>query len=201
MKPVDIVASEAARLDVDLSGDALRHFDKYLDLLNKWSATTNIVGTGDREELARMHIADCLALVPHLGDAARVVDVGSGAGLPGAVLAIARPALEVTTLEPIHKKNAFVSTVRRELGLANLHPLPERDVVHRERSDFRPYDLATSRAVWSIDEWLERAAALVRPGGRVLAMEGRDQGALPPGARRAPYNLVDRTRAVVLLEV
>lgn len=199
--PMAILAADAAALGVELSAEALAHFDKFLALLNKWSASVNLVGTRDPDAIARFHLADSLALVPHLGDARRVIDVGSGAGLPGAALAIARPDLEVTALEPVHKKHAFLAAVRRELGLSRFHPLAERDEQYLARSDFQPHDAAVSRATWELPEWLARGARLVRPGGRVLGMEGREQHELPPGATRHPYELGGRTRAVVVLVV
>ena len=199
--PLEILLAEAAALGVVLPAGAPEHFDKYLALLNKWSASVNLVGTRDPEEIARFHVADSLALVPHLSGVHRVVDVGAGAGLPGAVLAIARPDLEVTALEPVHKKHAFLATVRRELGLTGFVPRAERDEQYRAGDDFRPQDAAVSRATWAIPEWLSRGILLVRAGGRVLAMEGRDRHELPAGATRHPYQLGDRTRSVVVLEL
>lgn len=200
-RPLEILRSDAAALGVDLSDEAAAHFDKYLALLNRWSASVNLVGTRDPDEIARFHLADSLAILPHLGGARRVVDVGSGAGLPGAALAIARPDLEVTSLEPVHKKHAFLAAVRRELGLTGFTPLAERDEQHRGAAGFQPYDLAVSRATWAIPEWLERGVLLVRPGGRVLGMEGREQHDLPSGATRHPYQLGDRSRAIVVLDL
>lgn len=199
--PLAILAADAAGLGVELSAEALQRFDKYLSLLNKWSASVNVVGTRDLPSVARFHLADSLALLPHLGPARRLVDVGSGGGLPGAALAIARPDLEVTALEPVHKKHAFMAAVRRELGLTGFTPLAERDEQHRARADFAAYDAAVSRATWALPEWLARGRQLVVPGGRVLGMEGKDQHQLPAGASRHPYALGGRTRAVVLLVV
>jgi 16S rRNA (guanine527-N7)-methyltransferase len=196
----ELVVAEAERLGVALPATASALFDKYLGLLNKWAAAVNLVATSDPTELARMHLGDCLSLVPHLGSAARVVDVGAGGGLPGIVLAIALPDRRITSLEPTRKKHAFLSTARRELGLDNFTPLPERDDAHRERADFAPYDAAVSRATWAPVEWFEHGRALVRPGGRVLAMEGREQTALAPGVTRHPYVLGDRTRAILVVE-
>ncbi len=199
--PLEILLADAAALGVLLPAGAPEHFHKYLALLNKWSASVNLVGTRDPDEIARFHVADSLALVPHMADVKRVVDVGAGAGLPGAVLAIARPDLEVTALEPIHKKHAFLAAVRRELGLTGFLPRAERDEQYRAAGDFRPNDAAVSRATWAVPEWLSRGAQLVRPGGRVLAMEGRDRHDLPAGATRHPYQLGDRTRSVIVLEL
>jgi 16S rRNA (guanine527-N7)-methyltransferase len=199
--PLALLCADAAALGVALSDEALSRFDKYLALLNKWSAAVNLIGTRDPDETARFHLADSLALLPHLGSARRVVDVGSGAGLPGAALAIARPDLDVTSLEPIHKKHAFQSAVRRDLGLDRFRPLALRDEDYRASTGFTPHDAAVSRATWAIPEWLPRGALLVRPGGRVLGMEGREQKELPAGAGRHPYELGGRSRAVVVLVV
>lgn len=198
---MELLRADAAALGVALSDEAAARFDKYLTLLNKWSASVSLVGTRDPGEIARFHLADSLALVPHLGGAGRVIDVGSGAGLPGAALAIARPDLEVTALEPVHKKHAFLAAVRRELGLGGFSPRAERDEQYLAGSDFRPHDVAVSRATWALPEWLARGARLVRPGGRVLGMEGRERHDLPPGAARQSYRIGDRTRAVVVLDL
>ena len=195
----DRLREEAARLGIGLGADVVERLDSYLKLLIKWSRTTNVVGTSDPDELVRFHLADSLAVLPHLEGARRLVDVGAGGGFPGAVLAAVRPDdLEVTALEPIHKKQAFLSALRRELGLVRFTPLAERDETHRARPDFRPYDAAVSRATWSVPEWLPRGAQLVVPGGLVLGMEGREQGALPAGAARHAYQLGERQRAIVV---
>ncbi len=181
---------------VEASGAA--YLEKYLILLNRWTRRTNLVAASTTpRDLVVHHVGDCLALLPHLGDAHRVIDVGSGGGLPGAVLALVRPSLQVTALEPVHKKHAFLAQLRRDLSLENFTPLAERDEQHRARPDFSPYDLAVSRAAFPLADWLTRAPYLVRPGGRILAMEGRERHPLPPSAVRHPYNLATRARAII----
>jgi 16S rRNA (guanine527-N7)-methyltransferase len=191
-----------AEIDLSAAGvgpEAAQHLINYLILLHKWTAVTNLVATSTSpRDLVRYHLADSLALLPHLGEGPRLIDVGSGGGLPGAVLAIARPDLAVTALEPVHKKHAFLATVRRQLNLANFIPVAERDDHHRRRPDFLPYDVAVSRAAFHIGDWLARASDLIRPGGRILAMEGRERHPLPPGANRHPYRLDDRDRAIII---
>jgi 16S rRNA (guanine527-N7)-methyltransferase len=182
-----------------LAPESAAQLVNYLTLLSKWASAINLVASATTpDDLVAHHVPDCLALRDHLGDANRLVDVGSGGGLPGAVLAIACPHLSVTALEPVHKKHAFLAAVRRDLPLDNFTPLAERDDQHRARSDFRPYDIAVSRAVFAPASWLTRGAELVRPGGRVLAMEGRERIHLPPGAERHPYRLAQRDRAIIV---
>ncbi|ACY19353.1 16S rRNA (guanine(527)-N(7))-methyltransferase RsmG [Haliangium ochraceum] len=172
----------------------------YLELLAKWNRKINLTGSREPEALAA-HVVDCLALLRHIpADAVQAVDVGSGAGLPGAVVAALMPGLEVTALEPIHKKHAFLSAVRRELGLDNLRPLAQRAEEHRDRAGFTAFDLAMSRATLALPAWLKLGQSMVRPGGRVLGMEGLEQFELPEGASRHPYELREgsRQRAIVV---
>lgn len=172
--------------------------ENYLAILARWRRTTNLLATSTSpREIVTLHITDSLALLPHLGDAGHIIDVGSGAGLPGLILAIARPDIAVTALEPLHKKHAFLAAARRDLHLENFTPFAERDDEHRRRPDYRPADRAISRAAFPPADWLERARHLIRPGGTILAMEGRERIPLPPGATRHPYQLADRQRAII----
>ena len=199
-----VVAAEIRRgaesLGVELDRAAIERLVGYLGLLGKWSRRINLVAGGTERDWVERHLVDSLAVLPHLrADDGRLIDVGSGAGLPGAVLAMARPALSVTSLEPIHKKHAFQSAVKRELGLVNFEPLAERVEQHLARTAAtRDYDVAVSRATFAVEQWLERGAELVRAGGRVLAMEGRAVESLPPGVARHPYALGGRSRAILV---
>jgi 16S rRNA (guanine527-N7)-methyltransferase len=193
------LGAAGALLGRALEDRELGALSEYLELLARWNRKINLSGSKEPEALAG-HVLDCLALVPHLpGGAGRLVDVGSGAGLPGAVLAVVCPALAVTALEPVHKKHAFLATVRRELGLASFLPLAQRVEAHRGAAGFAPYDVAVSRATFALPEWLETGASLVHGSGLVLAMEGSEQNELPPGASRHPYEIPgsDRRRAIV----
>jgi 16S rRNA (guanine527-N7)-methyltransferase len=197
-----LLAEGAAALGLELTAEQLERIVKYLTLLNKWNRKINLTGTRDERELVTHHAVDSLAVAGHVPAAAvRLIDVGSGAGFPGAMIAIMRPELGVTSLEPNQKKHAFLATVRRELGLANLEPRPQRLEEHLGEPMFRPYDVAVSRATFAIPEWLERGRALVHPGGLVLCMEGSEQHDLPAAAARHPYRLGDRTRAIIVLPV
>jgi 16S rRNA (guanine527-N7)-methyltransferase len=156
----------------------------YRDLLLRWNQRVNLTAASTADEIDA-HIADCLHLLPHLPTTGRLVDVGSGGGLPAIVIAIERPELRVTALEPTHKKHAFLRTAARELHLANLEPLAERWEDHA----IHDYDAATSRAFINLARWLEIGASLVRPGGIVLGMEGRDKlEPLPLSVTRFPYD-------------
>jgi 16S rRNA (guanine527-N7)-methyltransferase len=194
------IREHARQLGLELGEPTVRALDRYVGLLQKWNRRINLTGTRDERELIRQHLIDSLAVVPHVPtQAATMLDVGSGAGLPGAVVAMACPALRVTALEPIHKKHAFLAAVQREVPIPNFVPLAMRDTEHRAGVDFELYDVAVSRATFALGEWLSRALELVVPGGLVLAMEGAEAQDLPPGAMRHPYALANRTRAIVTL--
>lgn len=164
---------------------------RFVELFVHWNARINVSAARTVDEVT-LQVVDCLALEPYV-EGPRLIDVGSGGGLPGLVLAIVRPDLRVTSLEPVHKKAAFQSTAIRELKIENAE-------VHARRVDAavdNAFDTAVSRATFDLGAWLEIGRQLVRPGGVVLGMEGREQHQLPAGAERLPYEHGDRTRAVI----
>jgi 16S rRNA (guanine527-N7)-methyltransferase len=193
-----IPSAFVAALPIDAPTDLEARLDRFVALLERWNRSIQLVATRDAAEIFARHVVDSLAALPHLPPGTRLVDVGSGGGFPGAVLALASPRLEVTALEPVHKKHAFLNSIRRDMGLPGFRPLAERDDAHRRRTDFVPYDAAISRAAFPVGEWLERGLSLVRPGGIVLGMEGRERSTLPTDTQRHEYRLGDRTRALLL---
>jgi 16S rRNA (guanine527-N7)-methyltransferase len=181
---------------VSVPRDAL---DRYLALLTTWNRRINLTGARDPEEIRRKHFDDSFAVVAHLpAEAKRLVDVGSGAGFPGAIIALARPELEVTLVESNQKKVAFLRALVRELSLANVLVMAERIEALRERDGFQPFDVAISRATFSVPEWLELGPSLVGPGGLVIAMEGAELNELPEGATRVELKLPGASRHLVL---
>jgi 16S rRNA (guanine527-N7)-methyltransferase len=194
------LARPAEALGAGLSPSALALLARYAELVLDWGARFNLTGARSREALADEHLADALALLAHLpAGPFRYVDVGSGAGLPGLVLAILRPDASGVLLEPARKKHAFLAHAIRELALAaRIEARPERLAVHLA-SACPGYDVAISRAVWPLPEWLELALPLVKPGGSVVGFEGAERTRVPAGAVRHPYALVGKQRAIILL--
>ncbi|HWR78246.1 MAG TPA: 16S rRNA (guanine(527)-N(7))-methyltransferase RsmG [Thiobacillus sp.] len=140
----------------------------YLALLDKWNRVYNLTAVRDAERMVSHHLLDSLAAVPYFQGEA-VLDVGSGGGLPGIPLAIARPELRVTLIDSIAKKTAFLLQAKAELGLNNLH------VVTGRVEDFRPearFDVITSRAFSDLKEFVTLTRHLLNPAGRWLAMKG-----------------------------
>jgi 16S rRNA (guanine527-N7)-methyltransferase len=188
-----------AELGIGLSSAAAELLARYLALLLPWNERVNLTGARSADEILGRHLADSIALVPHLpAGPFRLADVGAGAGFLGVAIAILRPAAHCVLLEPIGKKQTFLRAVARELPLPNLEPRGERLEVHLASSGFAPFDVAASRATWPPLEWLERARPLLRPGGLAAAYEGREAVALPAGVRRVPYRVGARSGALLL---
>jgi 16S rRNA (guanine527-N7)-methyltransferase len=177
----------------------------YLALLDKWNRVYNLTAVRDAERMVSHHLLDSLAAVPFF-QGESVLDVGSGGGLPGIPLAIARPQTRVTLIDSIAKKTAFLLQVKAELGLGNL------TVVTGRVEDYRPaegFDVITSRAFSDLREFVALTRHLLKPGGCWLAMKGlypnEEIAQLPPGVKvSADHALVvpglDATRHLIVLE-
>lgn len=167
----DALRPVAARFGVDLDASQVARLAAYSELLLAWNDRVNLSGARDLETLLREHVADALALMPHLPLSGECVDVGSGAGLPGIVLAIARPRLRFTLAEPSQKRRAFLSAVIRAAGLENVAISPTRaeDLARESGGSFA---FAVARAVFPIGEWMALGARLVRPGGVIAGLAG-----------------------------
>lgn len=197
------LAEPAAQLGVEVDSQRWEALAGLTRAMLAWSRRINLTGARDARELVRSHVADALALMPDLDQVrGRLLDVGSGGGLPGLVVAILRPDLGVTLLEPIAKKHAFLRHAARELALVRVEARRERVEVHMRAPGFRPYDAAVSRATFPLPQWLALGQQLVRPGGRVLGLEGLEPAELPASAVRRSYRRPGSTRlrAVVRLE-
>ena len=145
---------------------------QYLDLLQRWNATYNLTAVRDRAGMLIQHMADCLAVIAPLqrhGVAGRVLDVGSGGGLPGVVLAIMLPALDVTCVDTVGKKAAFIRQAAGVLALPHLHAAHARV----EALDAPPFDLITSRAFASLADFVSLTRAHLAPGGVWMSMKGK----------------------------
>jgi len=140
----------------------------YLALLDKWNRVYNLTAVRDAERMVSHHLLDSLAAAPFF-DGETVLDVGSGGGLPGIPLAIARPELQVTLIDSIAKKTAFLLQAKAELGLANLNVITGRVEDYRPEAQF---DVITSRAFSDLKEFVTLTRHLLKPAGRWLAMKG-----------------------------
>lgn len=173
-------------LQLDLSAAAQEKLLAFAALLGKWNKVYNLTALRDEEQVISHHLLDSLAVLPHLGAARRLADIGSGGGLPGIPLAIARPDLQVALLESNQKKSAFQQQAKIELGLANVS-------VHCERVEaWQPEekcDVVISRAFSDLAEFVRLSGHLLAEGGVLLAMKGvhpyEEIAQLPAGWRVA----------------
>jgi 16S rRNA (guanine527-N7)-methyltransferase len=152
-----------------LPGTARQRLADYLRLIEKWNRVHNLTAVREPAQMVVLHLLDSLAVLPHVAGAKTLLDVGTGAGLPGIPLAVARPDLAVTLLDSSHKKAAFLEQARAELGLANVAVACER--VEQWRPG-RTFDVVVSRAFSELAEFVTQSAHLASPGGKLLAMKG-----------------------------
>ncbi len=174
-----------AAMPLELPPEQQEKLLAYLALLKKWNRTYNLTAIRDENEMVTQHLLDSLSLLPAIEKSAlagrRWADVGSGAGLPGIPLAIARPTLEFTLIETVEKKSAFQRQAKIELGLKNLAVLGGRV----EEVAAGGFDAVVSRAFAELADFVRLAGHLPVPGGRLYAMKGAipedEIGRLPEG--------------------
>jgi 16S rRNA (guanine527-N7)-methyltransferase len=163
------IESGLRAMAIDASAEQRRRLAAHLELVAKWNRVHNLTAVRETSQMVVLHVMDSLSLLPHLGDARTLLDVGSGPGFPGIPLAILQPEIEVTLLDSSSKKCAFLEQARAELGLANVHVTCERVEAWHPGSRF---DLVVSRAFADLQDFVAQAGHLVADGGRMLAMKG-----------------------------
>lgn len=190
------LASVVSELGLPLGAEVMGRLLAYLDLLQRWNATYNLTAVRDPQDMLRQHLADCLTVVRPMaqqlsqpvgadaasgGRALRVLDVGSGGGLPGVVLAAVFPHWQVVCVDTVGKKAAFIQQAAVELGLRNLRA--EHARVEALRSP--PFDVITSRAFASLGDFTRLSRGVLADAGVWMAMKGKtpadELAALPPG--------------------
>jgi 16S rRNA (guanine527-N7)-methyltransferase len=169
-------------LGVNIDADQRQRCAAYMGLLAHWNGTYNLTALRDAPEMFTHHLSDCLAVLPHLAaylaahlaargegvGPVRLLDVGSGGGLPGVLLAIARPDLQVCCVDTVGKKAAFIRQVAAELRLPNLR------AEHARVEDLRSqHDIVTSRAFASLADFIALTRERLAPGGVWMAMKGK----------------------------
>jgi 16S rRNA (guanine527-N7)-methyltransferase len=161
----------AAELGIDLSARQLERFMVYLDLLAQWGASFNLTAVRDPLQMVTVHLLDSLSILPLIAALApkRLIDIGSGAGLPGIPLALMLPELEVALLDSVQKKTAFQIQAKGALKLSNCHPINGR---MQALTFAKPYDLAVCRAFASVADAALLAERALCADGTLIAMKG-----------------------------
>ncbi len=155
----------------DVFGASLDQARRYAELLGTDGVTRGLIGPRETERLWDRHLLNCAAVSELLPERGVLVDIGSGAGLPGVVLALLRPSLEVILLEPLLRRSVFLEECIAELGLSNATVLRAR--AEDKAAAHVNADIATARAVAPLDRLAGWAARLLRPGGELLAIKGQ----------------------------
>lgn len=158
------------RMDLALSDQVIDQLMTYLDLVEKWNRVYNLTAIREREEMIKLHFLDSLSILKHV-HVKNILDVGSGAGFPGIVLAITKPELKVTVMDSVNKKTTFMQQVKSELSLMNL------DVVNSRVEDYQPttlFEAVTSRAFSNLKNMMSLTQHTLQKEGVWLAMKSKD---------------------------
>lgn len=164
----------ADALDLSLQPATIEGLIDYLALLSKWNAVYNLTAVRDPMQMVTQHLLDSLAILPAFLHVKHVLDVGAGGGLPGMVLAIwarqENPAMRVSMVDTVHKKTAFLTQAKVELGLSNVtvHTARVEKLVVKD-----PFDVITSRAFAELADFINWSGHLLAGQGRFIAMKGQ----------------------------
>ncbi len=164
-----LLADGLARLHLPLPPATQQKLLDYVSLVQKWNKVYNLTAARGADKMLTHHLLDSLAVAPHIAGVKTILDVGSGAGLPGIPLALALPGAHVTLLDSNQKKTAFLQQVVIELKLSNVAVICERVEKFPLKHN---YDVVVSRAFCALPEFVAMAGGLVAPGGTLLAMKG-----------------------------
>jgi len=153
-----------------LSDQMIDQLMTYLNLVEKWNRVYNLTAIRERDEMIKLHFLDSLSILNHV-HVKNILDIGSGAGFPGIVLAITKPELKVTVMDSVNKKTTFMQQVKSELALTNL------DVVNSRVEDYQPitlFEAVTSRAFSNLKNMMSLTQHTLQKEGVWLAMKSKD---------------------------
>jgi len=195
------LAAGIAEMGLQVSPERQQSLLDYLVLLAKWNKVYNLTAVRDPLEMVTLHLLDSLSVLSYI-DGKSLLDVGSGGGLPGIVLAICLPDLQVTTIDTVQKKAIFMRQVKGELGLGNLQVVNARV----EEYEAEPFELIISRAFSDLGLFMALSQHLLAEGGCWLAMKGvspqQDLEALKVKSKVYPLSVagLDAERHLAIIE-
>ena len=169
-KDRDLLIEGLQRMDLKLSDQVIDQLMTYLNLVEKCNRVYNLTAIRERDEMIKLHFLDSLSILNHV-HVKNILDVGSGAGFPGIVLAITKPELKVTVMDSVNKKTTFMQQVKSELSLTNL------DVVNSRVEDYQPttlFEAVTPRAFSNLKNMMSLTQHTLQKEGVWLAMKSKD---------------------------
>jgi 16S rRNA (guanine527-N7)-methyltransferase len=164
-----VLGEGIAAMQLEVSATQQEQLLDYLALMFKWNSVYNLTSLRDPMQMVTHHLLDSLAAVPAFKSAKNVLDVGAGGGLPGIVLAIVRPDMKVSMIDTVHKKTAFLTQVKAQLGLANVTVYTMR-VEDLQVGD--KFDVITSRAFADLSDFVNWSSHLLAEQGSYIALKG-----------------------------
>lgn len=167
----DIVAQEALTMGLTLSAREIELFELYATELKKWNSKVNLTAITKDKEIAIKHFVDSLNLAPYITASDRLLDIGSGAGLPVIPLKIISPEIPMVSVDAVAKKIHFQRHVIRVLRLQNIEAIHAR-VEELHKTHGKSFSIITSRAFTRLDRFVSLAAPLLSEGGMLIAMKG-----------------------------
>ena len=169
-KDRDLLIEGSRHMGLNLSDQMNDQLMAYLNLVEKWNRVYNLTAIRDRDEMIKLHFLDSLSILNHV-NVKNLLDVGSGAGFPGVVLAIVKPEMKVTVMDSVNKKTTFMQQVKSELSLTNLN------VVNGRVEEYQPailFDAVTSRAFSNLKNMISLTQHILQKNGMWLAMKSKD---------------------------
>ena len=173
MSLIDLLASGAEELGIELSSSQIELFVEYLDNLKSWNRKMNLTAIRDDREIVINHLLDSISIAPLIEDKRTLLDIGSGGGFPGIPLKIVRPNLRVTLLDSVNKKVSFLKDTTRKLGLKDIEAIWGRAEDIENKVPRRHFDYAVNRAVGSVSEMVMLSTEYVSDSGAIILMRGK----------------------------
>lgn len=165
--------NEAIKINIVLDDIALERFEMYKDLLIEWNKKINLTAITDEYEIIMKHFIDCLQVTKYINENEKIIDIGTGAGFPGIVIAIYFDSIDITLLDSLNKRLLFLQDVIDKLNLKNIKIIHGRAEEFAHKIEYREcYDIVLSRAVANLSVLLEYSIGYVKLGGRLLLLKG-----------------------------
>ena len=161
------------QIGIKLSEEKIKNFYNYMNLLLEWNEKINLTAITEPNEVILKHFVDSLTINKYIGDNARLIDVGTGAGFPGIPLAIVNEKIAITLLDSLNKRINFLNEVKAKINLKNVETIHSRvEDFGQDKNQREKYDVATSRAVAPLNILIEYLLPLVKVGGKCICMKG-----------------------------